>query len=255
MAEAAQAVINKYVEGECHLNLSDMQGPEMSDQQVTEYVLGVIMVQQFSLKAGINKFGDRAKEAVTKELTQLHDMETYVPMDPDKMTPQQKSEALNLLMFLVEKRDGRIKSHACADGSVQKRRPGYVKEDSASPTVSTEAVFITAAIEAHENCNMACFDIPGAFLHADCEDENTFMLLRGQLAELMVLVDPKLYLEYVRYSPSGQAMLYVRMTKALYGMLKSALWFYRKLRDNLKEQGFDLNPYDPYVANKMVNGK
>ena len=123
-------------------------------------------------------------------------------------------------MFLFEKCDGRLKSRACADGSTQRRRPGYKKEDSTSPTISTEAVFITAAIEAHENRKVACFDIPGAFLHADCEDENTFMLLRGQLAELMILVNPKLDYEYVRYSPSGQAMLYVRMTKALYGMLK-----------------------------------
>ena len=81
------------------------------------------------------------------------------------------------------------------------------------------------------------------------------MLLRGQLAELMVLVDPKLYREYVRYSPTGQAMLYVRMTKALYGMLKSALWFYEKLREDLKKQGFKVTSHDPCVANKMVNGE
>ena len=187
------------------------------------------------------KFSGCAKTAATKELTQLHNMETYVPMDPDKMTPQQRSEALNSLMFLVEKRDGRIKSRACAGGSAQRRRLGYKKEDSASPTVSTEAVFITAAIEAHENRKVACFNITGAFLYADCKDENTFMLLRGQLAEVMVLMDSKLYCEYVRYSPSGQAMLFVRMTKALYGMLKSALWFHRKLRDGLIEQGFELS--------------
>ena len=61
---------------------------------------------------------------------------------------------------------------------------------------------------------IACFDIPGAFLHADCEEGDTFMLLRGQLAELMVLIDPKLYREYVRYE-KGKAQLYVCMTKAL----------------------------------------
>ncbi len=59
------------------------------------------------------------------------------------------------------------------------------------------------------------------------------MKLRGKLAELMVLVESKLYREYVRY-PNGHAKLYVRMTKALYVMLKSALWFYEKLRDNLE---------------------
>jgi hypothetical protein len=38
-------------------------------------------------------------------------------------------------------------------------------------------------------------------------------------------------------------------------MMKSALLFYRKLVSELQEMGFEINPYDPCVANKMVNGK
>ncbi len=79
------------------------------------------------------------------------------------------------------------------------------------------------------------------------------MKLWGKLAELMVLIKPKLHREYVRY-PNGHAKLYIRMTKALYGMLKSALWFYEKLRDDLEADGFVINDYDPSVANKIVNG-
>ena len=37
-------------------------------------------------------------------------------------------------------------------------------------------------------------------------------------------------------------------------MLRSALLFYRKLVKDLKEYGFEINPYDPCVAKKMVNG-
>jgi hypothetical protein len=37
-------------------------------------------------------------------------------------------------------------------------------------------------------------------------------------------------------------------------MMKSALLFYRKLVSELPEMGFEINPYDPCVANKMVNG-
>ncbi len=37
-------------------------------------------------------------------------------------------------------------------------------------------------------------------------------------------------------------------------MMKSALLFYRKLVLELKKMGFEINPYDPCVANKMVNG-
>ncbi len=68
----------------------------------------------------------------------------------------------------------------------------------------------------------------------------------------MVLVEPKLYREYVRY-PNGKAGLYVCMTKALYSMLKSVLWFYKKLRADLEEDGFIVNDYDPCVANKIAN--
>ena len=45
------------------------------------------------------------------------------------------------------------------------------------------------------------------------------------------------------------------MNKALYGLLKSALDFYNKLRGDLEENDFVVNPYDPCVANKIVNGK
>ena len=37
-------------------------------------------------------------------------------------------------------------------------------------------------------------------------------------------------------------------------MLRSALLFYKKLRSELEKMGFVINPYDPCVANKMVNG-
>jgi hypothetical protein len=36
-------------------------------------------------------------------------------------------------------------------------------------------------------------------------------------------------------------------------MMKSALLFYRKLILELKEMGFEVNPYDPCVVNKIVN--
>ena len=85
----------------------------------------------------------------------------------------------------------------CGNGSKQRHCPGYKKEDSESPTVSLESVLLTAAIEAHEMRHVACFDIPGAFLHAKCKDGDVFMLLKGKLAELMTLVEPKLYHQYV----------------------------------------------------------
>ena len=49
-------------------------------------------------------------------------------------------------------------------------------------------------------------------------------------------------------------MLYVRFPKALYGMLRAALLLYKRLRKDLENTGFKINPYDSYVTNMMVNG-
>ena len=43
------------------------------------------------------------------------------------------------------------------------------------------------------------------------------------------------------------------MQKAMYGLLRSALSFYRKLVVDLEDFGFKLNPYDPCVVNKNIN--
>ena len=38
-------------------------------------------------------------------------------------------------------------------------------------------------------------------------------------------------------------------------MLKSALWFYQKLKVDLESYSFIVNPYDLCIANVMINGK
>ena len=69
-----------------------------------------------------------------------------------------------------------------------------------------------------------------------------------KLADLFVQVAPEIYREYV-VSEHGQKILYLELQKALYGMLKSALLFYKKLRSDLESFGFKVNPYDPCVPN------
>jgi hypothetical protein len=79
------------------------------------------------------------------------------------------------------------------------------------------------------------------------------MKISGTLAELMARTDPKLYQKYVTLENNTQ-VLYLRLQKALYGMMKSTLLFYKKLVRELRDIGFEINPYDPCVANKMVDG-
>ncbi len=70
----------------------------------------------------------------------------------------------------------------------------------------------------------------------------------------MAKTDPKLYRKYL-VDKKGKKVLYLRLQKALYGMMKSALLFYQKLVSELRSMGFIINPYDPCVTNKIVNGK
>ena len=112
---------------------------------------------------------------------------------------------------------------------------------------------ITVAIAAKErrDRDVNTIDLPGAYLHID-NDEETIMLLKGKLAELLVQVEPSLYRKYVITSTKGEPMLYVKLHKALYGLLRSALLFYRKLSRQLVDHGFTINKYDPCVATKNI---
>ena len=156
-------------------------------------------------------------------------------------------------MFLKGKRNSSVKVQMCADGRKQKDGT-WAKQDTTSPTVATESVFITAVIDAHEGRDVACFDIPGAFLHADVNEDIT-MVIKGRLAELMVQVAPNLYRKYITVNRKGTAILYVKMQKALYVLLRIALLFYNNLVANLESDGFMLNSYRSCVANKVVDGK
>ena len=104
----------------------------------------------------------------------------------------------------------------------------------------------------HERRAIDILDIANAFLHAT-NNKKVLMLLQGKLAEMMVAVDPELYQKYVTYTSKGVPMLYVRLSKALYGMFRAALLFYKRLRSDLDNMGFLVNPYEPCVANRMVN--
>ena len=154
-------------------------------------------------------------------------------------------------MFLTEKRDGTVKARNCADGRPQRQH--IAKEETTSPTVSTDSIFTLAAIAAHERRCVGSADLPGAFLNA-FNDDFVIMKMVGKLADLMVKTNPTLYRPFVNQDKSGRPILYVRLQKALYGLLKSALLCYKQLVSDLTSIGFTINPYDPCVANKMVNG-
>ena len=108
------------------------------------------------MNAGVKKFKLKGVAGVTKELTQMHNMNVFRPTEVESLTYEKKKKALSSLMFLKEKRDSSVKARMCADG--HKQMDGtWAKQGTTSPTVVTESVFITAVINGHEGRNVACF--------------------------------------------------------------------------------------------------
>ncbi len=154
------------------------------------------------------------------------------------------------LIFMRQKKNGAVKVRSCANGNPQREQ--IAKEEAAAPMVVLDLVFLTSTIDAKENREVVMINILDAFLHADNE-YYVIMKMVGILAELMVKKNPKMYRQYVVLE-KGRSVLYLRLQKALYGKMKSMLLFYRKLVSELKKMGFEINPYDPCIANKKVNG-
>ena len=215
------------------------------------------MVQQYTLKAGIKKFGERGQKSADDEMAQLHSRGTFRPLDVKLISPLDKKRAMEALIFMVEKRDGRIKSRACANGS--KQRAWMQKEEASSPTVRTESLMLSCTIDAMEHRSVGTTDIPNAFIQTEnvklADDHGMDIIkIRGILVEMLVAIAPNTYGPWVTYE-RGEPVLYLELLKAIYGMLKSALLFYRKFRKDMESVGFKRNPYNICVFNKIVDGK
>ena len=212
----------------------------------------VLETPQMSLKAGLRTFGDDGLKAVEKEMRQLHDRDVMKPVHKSDLTAEQRREALAYLMFLKRKCCGKIKGRGCADG--RKQRAYITKEDSTAPTVSTEAVFLTAVIDAMEGRNVVVLDVPGAFMQAEI-DELVHVRFTGAMVKLLLEIDYDMYKEYVVVE-KGERVMYMELLKALYGTLRAARLFWQKLSKQLiDEWGFTPNKYDDCVVNKTINGQ
>ena len=200
------------------------------------------------IRRGLKLFGSGGINAVKAELQQLHDLKV---METKPLTTTQKREALGYLMFLKRKHNGKIKARGCADGRPQR---AYIpQEDARAPTISTEAVLMTAVIDAMENRMVAVVDIPGAFMQADM-DPGVYMRIDGAMADLLMEIDYDMYHSHM-VKEKGKPVIYVELLKALYGTLRAARLFWETLSGKVQEWGFTINPYDSCVANKDIDGQ
>ena len=185
-----------------------------------------------------------------KELRNLTGNECFGEIDCTSITQEMKDKALPILMFMVMKRNGEIKSRGVANGSFQ--RVYTDKADCSSPTPDFYAFKYIVAVIAKEGRDCGTVDLPGFFLQTDQDKDATILLkLTGSIALLLVETDPIKWKKHLM-KEDGRDVIYVICDKAIYGTMNAALLAYKKLAKLFKGWSFVMNPYDPCVWNKMV---
>ena len=122
-------------------------GISNTDNIMTSDIVTTILTQ-YHVSKGIKIFSEKGVEAVLTELQELHNCMIMKPVPASSISRVQKKATLQYLMFLKQKRSGKIKGQGCADG--RKQRLYMNKDNVSSPTVSTQGLLLTCIINAME---------------------------------------------------------------------------------------------------------
>ena len=152
------------------------------DDEHTNQVFS-FLTDQMSAKAGLKEFGEKGVSSIMQELKQLLYRNVIVGQKASSLTSSQRKATLQYLMFLKEKRCRKVKVWGCADG--RKQLLYKTKDETSSPTMNVEALFITCLIDAMEGREVMMCDILGAFMQSEM-DELLHMKLEGEIALLLI---------------------------------------------------------------------
>jgi len=127
----------------------------------------------------------------------------------------------------------RIKARLVCLGNLQRYYNTLLAKSSIeSPTVSIQSVFIMLAILAKEDLEFATFDIKGAFLHADIEEE-VYVRISKDVANILCEHLPA----YREYLQSNGTMI-IKLEKCLYGLRQSPRAWYEVIKKIIMNMGY-----------------
>ena len=72
---------------------------------------------------------------------------------------------------------------------------------------------------------------------------------------ILVEISPDVYKSHVTTDKNCVKQLLVQCQNTLYGMMVASLLYYRNFTKILTDFGFKINPYNPFVANKIIDRK
>ena len=203
-----------------------------------------------SIKAARKLYGTEISDKATlDELQTCIQKNVWEYLAPDYVT----TNAIPSRMFLTPKslpngKLDRIKGRIVAGGHRQDRSL-YEDSEISSPTVALTSVLAMAALAAKLGHFVMTLDHKAAYLNAQMKGAPVEMLLSPEVAEILCGIDLK-YCQYLR----PDKKIAVRLKKALYGCVQSAVLWYNELTSTLEGLGYKRNPYDTCSFTRMNNG-
>ena len=164
------------------------------------------------------EFGPKGYEATHGKMIYIHKRTCFKPIKVAYFNPIEIKGALEPLLFLVKKKDERIKARTCANGSAQKE--WMQKEETSSPTAYLESVMLTSVIDYKEDRYIVTVYIPNLFIQTPIDSkpgEDKIMIeIKGVLVDMLAQMDPEKYFPNVVYKKVNK-VLYLDFLKAIYG--------------------------------------
>ena len=118
--------------------------------------------------------GEEAVAAIISEVKQLEGKKCFKAREIMELTSLEQERALRSITLVTKKRSGNIKGRTVADG---RKQCDYIpRDDITSPTISTEALMISLAIDNHEGRKVSTADVEGASMASDITSASVDMV-------------------------------------------------------------------------------
>lgn len=203
-----------------------------------------------TIKDAKSQFGAQVTDdAIVEELKNLLKKEVFTFLPPSQTTKAIPSKMILTPKKLPNGQIDRMKARLVAGGHRQDRSM-YKDEETSSPTVALSSVLIAASVAAHRSEHVMTLDHKAAYLNAPMGEHTVHVRMRKEVSTLLCKLAPT-YTKFIR----EDGTIIVKLRRALYGCIESAVLWYKELSTTILGLGFYKNPYDECSFVRNVDGR
>ena len=182
---------------------------------------------------------EAVREAGFTELRNCIDKEVWDCLPPGVKTIRPIPSKLFLTPKMTPTGEFKLLKGRIVGGGHRQDHTMFNDNEISSPTVSLTSVMIAAALAAHRNYHVMTLDHKAAYLNASMKGPEVIMMLTPDVSSLLIELDPS-HTQYLR----PDKKIAVKLKKALYGCIQSAVLWFNELSSTIEGMGFVKNPYD-----------